>query len=135
MYGSQLRKEQAWYGLPKLAGGWLSRPTPLLQQKRKNLTFFFFFFAIDKNSRINTWKRRGREDCKSSARQGSYHFSAGQNHSPRAVSLGRSTLCSSHTLRSASPEATPAAPSQLQVTNHHLSKSGSLPPSESQPTC
>lgn len=77
-------------------------------------------------------------DCKSSARWGSYHFPAGKkkkNCSPQAVSLGHSTLCSSHTHRSASPEAAPAASSQLQVTNHQViwSKPGSWPPPASQP--
>lgn len=53
-------------------------PTLLLhQKKRKILIFFFFFFflSIDKASRMNTWKRRGQADSKSSVRRGSYHFS------------------------------------------------------------
>lgn len=90
MYGGQLRKEQARCALPKLAGGWLAgvglpHSSTVLKEEKFD---FFFFLVMDKNSRMNTWKGRGQADSNSSARQGSYHFSAGQNWSPRAMVSG-----------------------------------------------
>lgn len=85
---------------------------------------------------MNKWKeqKKGQACFKISARRGSPHFSAGQNSSPWAVSLGHSVLLSSsHAHRAVPPEAIPAASSQQHITNYHLSKLGSLPPPESQP--